>query len=80
MQECSVYQGSAEPIERSAEIAETVSGRLERCYLGDVRADPNRIPANWPAWPQPTIWRRAKPTFAGRSASRRMYHAYQASP
>ena len=29
---------------------------------------------------QPTIWRSAKITFAGRSASRRMYHGYQAVP
>jgi hypothetical protein len=29
---------------------------------------------------QPMIWRNAKSTLAGRSASRRMYHGYQASP
>ena len=29
---------------------------------------------------QPITWRRAKNTFAGRSASRRMYHGYHASP
>src|SRR6185436_199030 len=29
---------------------------------------------------QPMIWRSANSTFAGRSARRRMYHGYQASP